>query len=173
VISFREALDSLPDVKPPIVRYVWAAKLHHDSKDKHPYESPTLEGYEGLLKGRVHPWSKSSISLARRSHPGLLPWEDMKKQGARPPWEAHPELLEAPALAQEDTELQPFLQMGDFVLLAPKNGGVVRAVVRKGQGLVAAAMLMGIAPLLDLLSDGKMDHIITWCHILAPLHFSL
>jgi len=174
VISFREALDSLPDVKPPIVRYVWAAKLHHDSKDRHPYVLLTLEELEGLLKGRTNPWSKSSISLARRDHPDLLPWDEIKRKGARPPWEAHPELLEKPEPPPlEGTELEPILQTGDYVFMVPKNGGVVRAIVRKGHGLTAAAVVLGVMPVLDLLSDGKMDHVISWCHLLAPLHLSL
>jgi hypothetical protein len=171
VITFREALDSLPDVKPPIVRYIWAAKLHHDSKARYPYEALTLEDYEGLLKGRVNPWSKSSISLARRKYSNLLPWDLLKTRDARPPWEAHPELLEEPALQAADGELQPLLQMGEYVLMTPKDGGLVRALVRKGQGLVAAAALLGVMPVLDLLSDGKMDHVIAWCHLLAPMHF--
>jgi len=173
VISFREALDSLPDVKPPIVRYIWAAKLHHDSKGRYPYEPLTLEDYEGLLKNRVKPWSKSSISLARRNHPELVPWDLLKIRNVRPPWETHPELLEEPALQIADAEMQPLLQMGDYVFMAPKDGGLVRAVVRKGQGLVAATVLLGLIPLLDLLSDGKMDHIITWCRLLASLHLRL
>lgn len=131
VISFREALDSLPDVKPLIIRYVWAAKLHNDSKDRHPYQALTLEDYEGLLKGRVRPWSKSSISLARRNHADLLPWDELRKQGARPPWEAHPELLDGSVpQAATDVELQPLLQVGEYIFLAPKNGGVVRTVRR-------------------------------------------
>ena len=170
MISFQDALDSLPDVKPPIVRYIWAAKLHHDSKKSR--EAFTLEQCEAYLKNRVSPWSKSAISLARRNHPNLVPWAEMKRRDARPPWEAHPELLEGPA-PQEGAELQPILQMGDYILVAPREGGLVRVVVRRGQGLVAAAVLMGIVPLLDLLSDGKMDHVIAWCHILAPLRFSL
>lgn len=170
VISLREAIDSLPDIRPPIIRYTWAAKLHHDSKNSR--EPFTLEQCESILKNRVHPWSRSTISIAVRNHHDLLPWDELKRRGARPPWEAHPELLEGPAPQPADTDLQPLLQMGDYIFMAPKNGGLVR-VVRTGQGLAAAAVLFALAPLLDLLSDGKMDGWIAWCHILAPLHFRL
>jgi hypothetical protein len=171
VLPLAKAIEMLPDVKPPIVRYVWGAKLHHDSKGRYPYEPLTLEDYEGLLKGRVKPWSKSAISKARREYPHLLPWDRLKVRDARPPWEDHPELLEQPGLADEPMELQPILRLGDIELVVPVNGGLVRAVVHKAQKLTTlVASFVGATTLLDVASDGKLNHIIAWCHLLAPLH---
>jgi len=151
-------------VPPRDVERVWKGKdKHYATNTFEPYDRPRALWY--LKHDAAGPGSPSILDRAitrygpnGRLESGLIPGWPIRREQQRP-WleKAPPEVL-----PQVGDQLMCVVESAD-------NGHVVLRIV-KGLSLVAA-VLLSMLTTLDVLSDGKLDGVITWCHLFGPDHF--
>ena len=128
--------------------------------------------------------SESTVTRICNDYPTLCPKPKYLRRGIRPPWEAHPELLDKyrQALQLElppvepivaDDEVIPFsleARSGEQTVqiegVAAPDGKIIQSSLRlRDLGCPAVAAVYACVLLMDGM-DGKWDGVIHWCRVL-------
>lgn len=133
---------------------------------------PTYEQLAGRLKDdrTLQPFSLSTIHRLRRRYPGLLPpkitraW--LEHEAQRYGWDPPPDPVELHA--RERTYVHVTHGGAEHLVeVEIDKDGLLRALAplrNASAALVAVVFGFGI---LDVLSDGRLDGVVRWCHLLA------
>lgn len=171
--SWKDHADWFPDWMPDRPKLFWIGVWHHFASGtlKPPDYQEIVRGAKAELGQDLHV-SQTTFERARKEFPALIPKPSTLRKGMRPPWVDDPRLLEAfvpqgvtlplPFVLDDEQIETPLLRVGQHEIILLK-GGMVR-----WRPLSAVAAALAVVPLLDLVSDGKLDGVIMWCHLLLP-----